>query len=95
MANQDDTVYWTNALVHTGLRALILWPFVRFVGGVEGARGIATTMLAAGACTGAQIMYERTTLPRLPLQGPRLIPTAQQPTVIPGVVIDVPEGSNV
>jgi hypothetical protein len=94
--NPDDEVYWTNAALHTLVRAALLWPIVRYVGGVEGGRAVAASLLASGACTAGQLVYARTTLPKLPLQAPRMVPASAQPTIIPGVVVDVTgEGSAV
>lgn len=51
-------IHWPTFFARAGIRALVLWIPVRFVGGVDGARGVATAMAGGALFTGLELAFD-------------------------------------
>lgn len=58
----DGRVHWPTLLARAGVRSLILWPVVAFVGGVGGVRGVLTAMAGGTVYTGVELAWDTTSL---------------------------------
>jgi hypothetical protein len=58
----NGQVHWPTLLARAGIRSLILWPVVNFIGGVGGIRGVITSMAGGALYTGVELAWDTTNL---------------------------------
>lgn len=56
----NGRIHWPTFFARTAVRGLILWPVVSFIGGVSGARGVATAIAGGAAYTGVELAWDAT-----------------------------------
>ena len=76
----NGAVHWPTFFARTALRGIILWPIVRFFGGVGGVRGVLTAAAGGAAYTTVELAFDTTQLLAFAAQQGGVGALPQQPT---------------
>lgn len=72
-------VNWHAFIARSAVRSLVLWPLLRFVGGVSGPRAVATAAAAGAALTGVELAFDASGLLMRPSSDPVPEPISSRP----------------